>query len=215
MGTSRRRVGLFGGSFNPPHVCHTLATCWALQTGNLDEVWWLPTYQHAFGKELVSFETRVQMCELALRDLKGVKICTIERELAGESRTIDTVEALQARHPQDDYTLIVGADILAERHKWKNWEGLMELVTLKVIGRAGYEEAYQQWQEEQVARRAQAGADDASARHRALPFTLPVVSSTRIRQMLKIARQEARAEFDGWLIDAVIDFIEEQGLYAE
>lgn len=147
MSVLPRRVGLFGGSFNPPHVCHTLATCWALQTGNLDEVWWLPTYQHAFGKDLVGFETRVAMCELALRDLNRVKICTIERELGGESRTIDTVKALKARHPGDAYTLIVGADILAERHKWKNWEGLMELVSLKVIGRAGYEEAYQQWQE--------------------------------------------------------------------
>lgn len=191
MGDEFLKVGLFGGSFNPPHVCHTLATLWALQTGGLDQVWWMPTYQHAFGKNLVSFEDRVRMCQMATSDLRRVEICEIERELGGESRTIDTVQALTARNPNHRYTLIIGTDILAERHKWKNWDGLMELVDLLVIGRTGHLEH-----------------DDLPD---ATQFALPQVSSTAIRAALA-AGGDSQLLSD-WMVQGVLEFVRQRGFY--
>lgn len=191
MPNQRKRIGLYGGSFNPPHVCHTLTTVWALQTHRLDEVWWIPTYQHAFAKELVSFEHRVRMCQLAQAHIDGVFISDIERKLGGESRTIDTVRALTERYPKHDYSLIVGTDILEETHRWKNWEGLMELVDLVVIGRAGHN----------------TGTDPDSAQ-----FRLPNISSTKTREALHRGDYEPLRY---WMSRDVIDYIAEHELYLD
>lgn len=192
-------VALFGGSFNPPHVCHTLATMWVLQTQPVDEVWWIPTCQHAFDKSLVAFDDRVEMCRLALRDLERVRIDDIERRLGGENRTIDTVKALSGDYPSTDFWLIVGADILDEVDRWKNWEGLVERVNLVVIGRRGYTT-------EDVR---QFGADDQSVRDSG-DLKLPDVSSTLIRQSLADCDYRAVAP---WIPREVLDYIDRRELY--
>lgn len=188
----RTQIGLFGGSFNPPHVCHALVTLWALQTSPIERVWWVPTYQHAFGKRLVSFEQRVQMCERAVAPLRGVSVQTIERELGGESRTIDTVRELSKRRPEADFWLIIGEDILAETEQWKQWDELVELVELLVVGRGDVDRGQQE------------GA--------APRFALPDVSSTAIREAL------ARGELDApilerWVDREVLELVRAQGLY--
>ena len=190
---ARRQVGLFGGSFNPPHVCHALATLWAMQVAGLDEVWWVPTYKHAFGKDLASFDDRLAMCELATKGLSGVRVSDIERELGGESRTIDTARAILARHDDVDLHLIIGTDILAEVHLWKNWEGLMELVGLVVVGRAGHD----------------AGGVEGVE----VSLELPAVSSTRVRAALA-SGDEGELEFvSSWVSEGVARFVRERGLY--
>lgn len=187
--SERPRIGLFGGSFNPPHVCHTLASHWVLQTHPVDEVWWIPTYQHAFSKDLVPFEHRRRMCEMALADLDRVRISDIERELGGESRTVDTVGALSERFPDHDFSLVVGTDILDDTHRWKNWDGLMEMVDLIVIGRAGHDPDQEP-----------AGAE----------FRLPDISSTDTRAALEDGDYD-RLRF--WVARDVIDYISEHCLY--
>lgn len=190
--TTRRQIGLFGGSFNPPHVCHALASVWALQTTPVEEVWWVPTYQHAFGKQLVTFEQRVEMCELATGALAQVRIHDIERRLGGESRTIDTVRALRGEHPDCDFWLIVGTDILGEVHKWKNWDGLMELVELIVVGR---------------------GEHLATETPVEIPaFSLPNVSSTAIRAALADAGHD-HPLLENWIAREVLDYARRHGLY--
>lgn len=134
-----RRICLFGGSFDPPHVCHTLAAVWALQTLPIDELWWLPTYDHAFGKQLRPWEDRLAMVQATIQDfLPAMQVCTIEQELAGVSRTIDTVRALQVRYPKVEFSLLVGSDILDEIAQWKESELLLSMVEVYVIGRDGY-----------------------------------------------------------------------------
>ena len=187
-----RNVGLFGGSFNPPHVCHTMTSLWAMHTHPLDEVWWMPTYQHAFGKQLVSFEERMRMCELATRTLQGVRTVEVERELGGESRTVDTVAHLQARHPDTNFWLIVGADIMAETHKWKDWEGLMQRVRLILIGRMGHQQA--------------------ELEARGVHFTLPDISSTDIRARLA-AHGTQDPRLAQWVDARVLSHIDQNGLY--
>ena len=189
----KRQVGLFGGSFNPPHVCHALATLWARQVGGLDEVWWVPTYKHAFGKDLASFEDRMEMCRRALRGLDGAQVIDVERELGGESRTIDTARHLLSIHDDVDLHLIIGTDILAEVHLWKNWEGLMELVGLVVVGRSGHEAT----EESGV----QVGLE------------LPAVSSTRVREALRSGSPEERPFLESWVSSGVLAYADEKGLY--
>ena len=62
-------VAIYGGSFNPPHVAHQLISLLVLETVVVDELWWVPTFRHAFGKELALFEDRVAMCRLATTSL--------------------------------------------------------------------------------------------------------------------------------------------------
>ena len=189
-----RHIGLYGGSFNPPHVCHTMATLWALQTTPIEQVWWLPTYQHAFGKDLADFDSRVAMCELATAPIRGASVHTIERELGGESRTIDTVEALGERHPGATFWLIIGTDILAETSKWKQWDLLMERVELVVVGRQGYAQ------------------DEKGGETPAPSFALPGVSSTLIREALLHERWDDPL-LDDWMISPVLDYIRAHSLF--
>src|SRR5690554_6595041 len=189
MDVGRKKIGLFGGSFNPPHICHTLTTVWAMPTHRLDEVWWVPTSEHAFDKALASFEHRIRMCQLALGHLAGVSICQIERDLGGEGRTIDTVQALNERYPNHDYSLIVGSDILGEAERWNNWDGLMELVDLIVIGRAGH---------------------SGDAHPKSTEFRLPNVSSTRVREQLGEDNYE---DLRFWLARDVLDYVRRHEIY--
>lgn len=186
---STRHIALFGGSFNPPHICHTLATLWVLQTQDVDELWWIPTYQHAFDKALAPFETRIAMCELAISDLTRVKIHRIEETLGGESRTIDTVQALHERYENTRFHLVIGADILEEVHRWKNWDGLMELVDLIVVGRKGY---------------------DHPNGKQIIDLDLPDISSTIIRQALENSDYESIGD---WISRNVLEFIARENLY--
>ena len=64
-----REVALFGGSFNPPHVAHQMVCLFVLETCRVDAVWMVPTFRHAFSKELCGFEHRFRMCELAAAPL--------------------------------------------------------------------------------------------------------------------------------------------------
>lgn len=185
------RIGLFGGSFNPPHVCHILATVWVYETQQLDQIRWLPTYHHAFGKELESYEHRRRMCERATEEYPYVEIDDIERELGGRNHTIDTVRELQSDRPEDEFALVVGSDILEERDDWKEWEALVDRVDLIVVGRDEH---------------ASAGASDVSA------FALPDVSSTRARRAL---HDRDRDWLEEWIPADVLSYIEREDLYTE
>lgn len=193
-------IALFGGSFNPPHVCHSLATHWVLQTQPVDEVWWIPTYQHAFDKQLVDFEARLQMCRIATGDLSRVRIDDVERSLGGESRTIDTVRELHNRHENTDFWLVIGTDILDETDRWKDWDKLTKMVHLVILGRQGYD--YD-------------GADSsvfeyARSVHDSGNLRLPDVSSTLIRKCLQDCDYDAVAD---WIPRGVLAYIDRHKLY--
>jgi len=132
-----RRVGLLGGSFNPPHICHVLASLYLVETDCVDEVWWLPVHRHAFEKdrELRPFVDRVALCEAAVHDHPALTVSLVEASLGERSRTIDTVAALRGAHPQHQFTWIVGSDLLAELPSWHRWDELREQVRFLVLGR--------------------------------------------------------------------------------
>jgi nicotinate-nucleotide adenylyltransferase len=182
----RRRIALLGGSFNPPHVAHLMAAYWTLATQEVDELWLLPSYRHPFGKALAPFEDRVRMCELAARALRGVAVCTAERDLADDplvGKTARTLEHLVSKHPTYDFSLVVGADVLPDTAKWYRWDRVAELARVVVVGREGHPPV--------------AGAP-----------SLPAVSSTEIRA--RIARGE---DVSALVPRRVRAYVEEKGLY--
>jgi nicotinate-nucleotide adenylyltransferase len=188
-----RRVGLFGGSFNPPHVAHQLVALYVLET-LVDEVWFVPTYSHPFGKPLVPYDHRIAMCELAAAPLGArARVMRSEYELAQKpdfvaSRTLDLVEHLSAQYPDVALRLLVGADILGETDKWHRWDELVRRAPLLVIGRTGYE---------------------LPAGSTATGVTMPEVSATKVRELLA-ARDPAVASL---LPQTVLRYIARHGLY--
>ena len=136
------RVGLFGGSFNPPHIAHELVALYVLETQPVDELWFVPVFAHAFGKDLAPYEHRIAMCELIASSLgPRARVSRAEQQLAARpgfavSRTLDLVEHLA--RPDRELRLVVGADILGETAKWYRWADVVAKAPLIAIGRGGF-----------------------------------------------------------------------------
>ena len=133
------RVAVYGGSFNPPHLGHAMVAAWLLWADLADQVWLVPTFKHAFGKDLAPFLRRVALCE-ALAEAVGprVKVCTVESELPSPSYTIDTLNRLREHNPDRTFRLVIGADVLSETERWKDWSVLEARYPPIVVGRQGY-----------------------------------------------------------------------------
>jgi nicotinate-nucleotide adenylyltransferase len=131
----KQTVAVFGGSFNPPHVGHLLATTLVLATREVDLVLVVPTYRHPFAKALAAFEDRVAMCTLAMGWLPRVEISRVEEELGGESRTLRTLEHLRQSHPNWTMRLVLGSDTFAETSKWFRFDLVQALAPPIVLSR--------------------------------------------------------------------------------
>ena len=190
-----KTVALFGGSFNPPHIAHSMVMLYVLETQAVDEVWMMPTWRHPFGKELTSFDQRVAMCEIAAAALgPRVKVSRVEADLAAganfvASRTLDTIAVLQATFPSTTFRLLVGADILSETDKWHRWDDVVRAAPLIVLGRTGH-----------VLPQAAT----------ATGVVMPEISSTVVRNRLL-----AGDAVDGLVARSVIRYIEDHGLYRD
>lgn len=132
------RVALFGGSFDPPHVAHQMASFWAVSTGQVDGVLWAPCRTHPFGKDLAPYEDRLQMCRLAAAGLAGAEVSTLDRDAAAEGRTLPALRHLIAQRKDDEVFLLVGADLLQERARWHGADEIERLARFLVVGRAGF-----------------------------------------------------------------------------
>lgn len=189
-------VALFGGSFNPPHVGHLLAATYVRAVADVDELWLMPAHRHAFGKQLAPFDDRVALCEALASCLTGVKVTRVEEQVEGEGRTLFTVEHLRRLHPQHRFSLVVGSDILAEAHKWFEFERLVQLAPLIVLGRTGHPPTPEQ----------RAGAMQGSTFLFDVP--MPRVSSTEVRERLRTGDS-----VEHLVPRAVLELVEERGLY--
>ena len=129
--------GFFGGAFDPPHLSHTLACLWALETGEIEQILVAPCARHPFGKQPeASFEDRIEMCRIAFERLAPwIEIVDIEARRAGVSYTIDTLRALQEQRPCATWRLLIGSDNLEQSAKWKDWDALTQLAPPLVVPR--------------------------------------------------------------------------------
>jgi nicotinate-nucleotide adenylyltransferase len=187
------RVGLFGGSFNPPHVAHQLVALYVLETQPVDELWFVPTFAHPFGKQLAPYEHRLAMlAHLAAGLGPRAVVSRVEEDLAKRpdfvaSRTLDLVEHLAAEGLE--LRLVIGTDILNESHKWHRWSDVVAIAPLIVVGRTGHA---------------------LPAGSTATGVTMPEISSTRIREL--VAKND-RDELPGLLPKSVLGYIAQHRLY--
>ncbi|TKT83058.1 nicotinate-nucleotide adenylyltransferase [Aquamicrobium sp. LC103] len=133
----RMQVGLFGGSFNPPHAGHALVAEIALRSLRLDQLWWIVTPGNPLkiGRELAPLAERLALSEAIARDPR-IKVTAFEA--AHHIRyTADTLALVKARNPGVDFVWIMGADNLAEFHRWQRWHDIAMTFPIAVIDRPG------------------------------------------------------------------------------
>lgn len=133
---SSERVGLLGGSFNPPHLGHAAMAEWVLKTGRVDRVWVIPCLEHPFAKPLEAFDHRYQMCRLAFESLRPkVKVLDTEKKLGGISFTYRTVSHLKKASPGKRFYLVLGEDAASEMDAWEHAQELKGEADLIVVPR--------------------------------------------------------------------------------
>ncbi len=130
------RIGIFGGTFNPPHKGHKKLALEIREKADLDRIIIIPTFTppHKEGKDLASGEHRIKMCEIMFtEDFFTVSDMEIKRQ--GKSFTYDTLLELKETFPNDELFLVIGSDMLLSFHTWFRYEDILSMVTLCVATR--------------------------------------------------------------------------------
>ncbi len=180
------RIGLLGGSFNPPHLGHLLIATAVYAVEDIDHLWIIPTANHAFGKDLAPFADRVRMCHLAFRHLAGgAAILDIEGRLPTPSYTVTLLRVLHALRPGIKPMWIAGSDVLADLPRWREPDEVQRLARFVVVPRRGFE----------------GGAK--------LGIDLPQLSSTDVRTLLHEGKS-----VEGLVDREVLAYIGRRELYA-
>ena len=131
------QVGLFGGSFNPPHAGHALVAEIALRRLDLDQLWWIVTPGNPLQstRELAPLAERIRLSE---ETAVNPRIKVTAFEAANRVRfTADTLALVRARNPGVDFVWIMGADSLRDFHRWQRWRQIMLTFPVAVIDRPG------------------------------------------------------------------------------
>lgn len=190
------RIGVFGGTFDPPHVGHLLLATDAREALGLDRVIFVPAATQPFKVNtppVASARDRLEMVRLAVADDANYTVDDTEIGRKGLSFTVDTLELLSKKHPGAKLFLLVGEDALAGIDGWRSPERIRELATLAVMRRSG---------------------SDGSAETAIAEGVTPVsarridVSSTEIRDRLRAGKS-----IKGFVPESVEQFIEARGLY--
>lgn len=132
-------VGLFGGTFDPPHLGHLVLADQCLHALTLDEVDFVLAYRppHKAGRPITGFEVRRQLLAAATEGHPRFRILTVEREREGPSYTIETLRLLRAARPEDRFWLLLGEDSLDEILSWREPGEIARLARLAVYHRVG------------------------------------------------------------------------------
>ena len=132
---SGMKIGLFGGSFDPAHGGHAHVAETALKRLDLDRVWWLVSPQNPLKPKSSRFTERMRSAQAQAHGAKMV-VSDLERRL-GCAFTYQTLRALKQLYPGVSFTLIMGADNLANFRKWRNWREVAEAVPVVIVSRPG------------------------------------------------------------------------------
>lgn len=138
-GSTVARIGVFGGTFDPPHVGHLIVAQDVVERLELDRLLLVPAAEppHKPERAPASGEVRARMLEAALADHPVLHVSRIELERGGVSYTVDTLRSLRERWPEDELFLLIGADQLRSFSTWRHPEDVVRLARLVVMARGG------------------------------------------------------------------------------
>lgn len=189
----RPQVGIMGGTFNPPHIGHLMMADQAANQLGLDYVVFMPDANppHVDHKETIPAIQRVEMVKRAIVDNPLFKLSLAEIDRGGISYTYDTIVTLKQQHPEIDYYLIIGGDMVDYLPTWHRIDDLVQLVQIVGVERPGYSK---------------------QTPYPVLWVDAPTIalSSTQVRQKVQ---QGCSIRY--LVPEAVADYIEEEGLYHE
>lgn len=144
----KKKLGLFGGRFDPVHRAHLAMATAAANQFKLDEIRWIVTGKPVHKKTFASAQQRLEMVSLALKDLsdKRMKLDDIEvlASLEGQANpTYKTIQALKTSHPKAEFLWLLGEDQLVNFKTWQNWEWLIENIGIAVCCRPNISQTMQ------------------------------------------------------------------------
>lgn len=200
----KRRVGVMGGTFDPPHYGHLMLAEWAKEEAGLDEVIFLPAgtpYMKEEQRHIQSGEDRFRMTQLAIEGEADFSISDIELSRGGYTYTYQTMEEFRCAHPEWEFFFILGADCLFSMEHWKEIQRLFDACVIIAAARNGSSmDSLKQKQKELEER--------FHARILLLSFPAVEISSTEIRERIR-GGKSARFMLPG----QVLDYIAKKGLY--
>ncbi len=138
---SKRKTGLYFGSFNPVHTGHLIIASQMVENSDLEQVWFVVSPQNPLKKKKTLLENhhRLALVKEAIKDDGRFRASDVEFNLPQPSYTIHTLTVLDEKHPNRDFALIMGADNLATIHKWKNYREILNNYQFYVYPRPGYD----------------------------------------------------------------------------
>ncbi|MCA0970009.1 nicotinate-nucleotide adenylyltransferase [Halobacillus litoralis] len=135
-----KRIGILGGTFDPPHLGHLIMAEQALEGMELDEVWFLPSYIPPHKEDAAgSSVDRLAMVKKAVETNEHFKVCDIEHTRKGTSYTVDTMKVLNEEYPDHQFYFIIGGDMVEHLPKWNRIDELVQLVEFIGVKRPGYD----------------------------------------------------------------------------
>lgn len=193
-----RRIGIFGGSFNPPHVAHMIGAEIAREALGLSTVLFMPAAvpPHKQKMRLPEAQLRLKMVQAAIADNPCFEASDIELRREGPSYTVDTLRELRLQNPDAQFVLIIGMDNLEIFRSWRSSEEILSLAELGVMVRPGYSR-------EKV-------SPDLLSHARFVEIPLLEISGTEIRK-----RIESGKSVRYMVTDPVMKIIEEASLYKD
>ena len=131
-----KRLGIFGGAFDPVHKGHTQSLKYISDLKIIDEIQVIPNYASPHNKEIQTDEKhRLKMLEIAFKEIKNIKLNNIELKNKTKYYTYETLKHLKEIYPEQHLSLIIGLDSLYSFTTWKNWENILSLCSLLVLER--------------------------------------------------------------------------------
>ena len=135
----KKAIGLFGGSFDPPHIGHSKISKISLNKLKLKKIYWIVAKKNPFkNKAFFSIRQRVQKSKKILKGLRNIEVLYLDNKIKS-SRMIKVINYFIKVRKQKDLYLILGSDNLPEFHKWTSWKRIVKLTKLVVFSRKGYD----------------------------------------------------------------------------
>ena len=136
------KIGIFGGSFDPIHIGHAIIAQHIISSGAVDCLWFMVSPVNPLKVDKlrqVADTDRLRMVEMVTRQMEGVETSAFEFSMPKPSYTIDTLNALQTKFPEDEFYLVIGADNWLVFNKWRNSEEIIAKYHVLIYPRLGYD----------------------------------------------------------------------------